>query len=56
MTKALTKGLEVRFTFHDLKAKGITDFDGDKQKSAGHRSARVADGYIRKPEKTTSTR
>lgn len=56
MKKAFDGGLKERFTFHDLKAKGITDFDGDKHKSAGHRSARVADGYIRKPEKTPSTR
>lgn len=56
MTAARAQGLAERFTFHDIKAEGITDFDGDKQKSAGHRTARIADGYIRKPEKTPSTR
>jgi len=56
MNKALAKGLKERFTFHDLKAKGITDFDGDKQKAAGHKSARMAEVYNRKPEKVPSTK
>jgi integrase len=56
MKTAIEKGLTERFTFHDLKAKGVTDFDGDKQKAAGHRSAQMADVYNRKPEKTPSTR
>ena len=32
MAKAQEIGLEERFTFHDLKAKGVSDFDGDKKK------------------------
>ncbi len=56
MAIALDKGLQERFTFHDLKAKGITDFDGDKQKAAGHKSPRMADLYNRKPEKVPSTK
>jgi len=28
-----------RFTFHDLKRKGISDTDGDKLKASGHRTA-----------------
>jgi len=56
MKMALEKGLKERFTFHDLKAKGVTDFDGDKQKAAGYRSVQMPDVYNRKPEKTPSTR
>ncbi len=29
----------IRFTFHDLKRKGISDTEGDKLKASGHRSA-----------------
>ncbi len=56
MAKAMEKGLKERFTFHDLKAKGVTDFDGNKQEAAGHKSAQTAEVYNRKPGKTTSTR
>ena len=56
MKRAVDGGFKERFTFHDLKAKGVTDFDGDKQKAAGHKSARMAEAYNRKPEKTPSTR
>lgn len=37
MQKAEANGLS-RFPIHDLKAKGITEFKGDKSRSAGHRS------------------
>ena len=33
------------FTFHDLKAKGITDDKGDKQKGSGHKSAAVMEKH-----------
>lgn len=56
MRSAVDRGLKERFTFHDLKAKGVTDFDGDKQHAAGHRSAKVAQDYNRKPELVPSTR
>lgn len=56
MHKAVEKGLRERFTFHDLKAKGISDFEGDKQKAAGHRSAKVADAYNRKVETVDPTK
>jgi len=45
-----------RFTFHDLKAKGISDFDGDKKKAAGHRSDRMVDIYDRLPGKIKATK
>jgi hypothetical protein len=39
MTECLTAGVIVdRINFYDLKAKGVSDFDGDKQQAAGHRS------------------
>ena len=39
---------EPRFSFHDLKAKGVSDFTGDKKKASGHRSQRMVDIYDRK--------
>ncbi|MDD5276220.1 MAG: hypothetical protein PHR16_09075 [Methylovulum sp.] len=39
----------IRFTFHDLKAKGISDTEGDKQVASGHRSSAMVDVYNRKP-------
>lgn len=45
-----------RFTFHDLKAKGVSDFDGDRRKAAGHRTERAADIYDRKREIVPATR
>lgn len=41
------------FTFHDIKAKGITDH---KNHHGGHRSARMRDVYVRKAEEVDSTR
>ena len=49
----LMKGFEPRFTFHDLKAKGISDDTGDKQKGSGHRSASMINVYDRKPNIVT---
>ncbi len=40
------------WTFHDIKAKGISDFDGDKQKFSGHKSQRQVEDYDRKPQVT----
>ena len=39
---------EPRFSFHDLKAKGVSDFTGDKKKASGHKSQRMVDIYDRK--------
>ena len=36
------------FHFHDLKAKGVSDFEGDKQAASGHKSARTVAIYDRK--------
>jgi hypothetical protein len=37
-----------RFRFHDLKAVGISDTDGDKQTASGHKSATMVAVYDRK--------
>ncbi|MFQ3232012.1 MAG: integrase [Reinekea sp.] len=36
------------FTFHDLKAKGISDYEGNKQEFSGHKTAAQVDVYDRK--------
>lgn len=41
-----------RFTMHDLKAKGISDFEGDKQLFSGHKTQRQVATYDRKVKKT----
>lgn len=43
------------FTFHDLKAKGVSDVDGDKQAASGHKSARMVAVYDRKKKKVKAT-
>lgn len=49
--KALEDGLIAEsFTFHDLKAKGISDFEGDKRQFSGHASISQMEKYNRKPE------
>ncbi len=40
---------EHRIRFHDLKAKGVTDDQSDKQRGAGHKSAAMTGIYDRKP-------
>lgn len=42
--------LRFDFTFHDIKAMGISDWEGDKQKFSGHKSAQMVAIYDRKPE------
>lgn len=44
------------FHFHDLKAKGISDFAGDKQAAGGHRTAAMVAIYDRKKPEVDSTR
>lgn len=56
MKKAEQNGLSERFTFHDLKAKGVSDFDGDKKLASGHRSDSMVDVYDRLPTSVSSTR
>jgi len=45
-----------RFTIHDLKAKGITDTTGDKQKAGGHIDPKMTAIYDRKPLDVDPTR
>lgn len=40
------------WTFHDLKAKGISDFEGDKQNFSGHKSRLMMERYNRSPDST----
>ncbi|MBU0730404.1 MAG: hypothetical protein KKA70_11745 [Proteobacteria bacterium] len=54
--RCLEKGLEERFTFHDLKAKGVSDFEGDKQLASGHKTAAMVEVYDRKPKNVNATR
>ena len=48
-----TVTLKERFTFHDIKAKGVTDH---KDKYAGHRSKKMQAVYDRKPSIRDATR
>jgi hypothetical protein len=38
------------FTFHDIKAKGVSDYEGDKQKFSGHKTPAQVATYDRKIE------
>src|SRR3990167_95102 len=40
--------IKIDWTYHDIKAKGISDFDGDKQNFSGHKTARQAGDYDRR--------
>jgi len=42
--------IKERFTFHDLKAKSISDYQGDKQKFSGHKTAAQVGIYNRTVE------
>lgn len=48
--KAMQAGLSERFTFHDLKAAGISDYEGDKGRASGHKSPAMVARYNRKPD------
>jgi len=57
MTECLSAGtLLQRFHFHDLKAKGVSDFDGDKQQAAGHKTPQMAAVYDRKIHRIKPTK
>ena len=43
------------FTFHDLKAKGVSDFNGDKKAASGHRSEAMVSIYDRKRKSVDAT-
>lgn len=51
--KSLWRDYKTDFTFHDLKAKGISDFEGDKQGFSGHADRRQMERYNRTPDKTS---
>jgi len=53
MKKALARGLKEPFTFHDIKAKGISDH---KINASGHKSERAKQVYLRKAGETEATR
>ena len=44
------------WTFHDLKAKGVTDAEGDKRLASGHKSLAMTERYDRLPGKAPATR
>lgn len=48
--KKYPKILQEPFTFHDLKAKGISDYLGDKMKFSGHKTYSQMQKYNRKVE------
>lgn len=50
------EGLKESFTPHDLKAKGVSDFEGDKRKASGHKDPRMTERYDRKLEEVPPTR
>jgi len=45
MKRAVEGGLKKRFTLHDLKRKGVSDFEGDKLAASGHRSPQMLQIY-----------
>ena len=53
MQKAKARGLSESFTFHDLKAKGVSDHS---QKASGHRSEKMKRVYDRVPGIVVATR
>ncbi len=61
MKQAMSEGASIngdkkvlvdRFTFHDIKAKGVSDHDSHH---SGHKSARMKDIYIRKIDEIKAT-
>ncbi len=44
------------FTFHDIKAKGVSDFDGDKKAASGHKSESMVRVYDRKRKSVKATK
>ena len=44
-------GYKLDFTFHDIKAKAISDYEGDKQRFSGHKTASQVTIYDRKVER-----
>lgn len=53
--KAMSEGI-TRFTLHDLKRKGVSDFDGDKLKASGHIDPNMMKVYDVRPDEVDATR
>lgn len=47
-------GMLLDFTFHDLKAKSISDYEGNKQEFSGHKTAAMTASYDRKTQSVES--
>ena len=43
-------GIKVDWTYHDLKAKGVSDYEGDKQRFSGHKTPAQVAVYDRKTQ------
>lgn len=41
---------DITWTFHDIKAKAISDYEGDKQTFSGHKSRAMLERYNRSPD------
>lgn len=54
--KAADRGHAIDWTFHDLKAKGVSDFEGDKHLASGHKTHAMTEVYNRKLDQVKSTR
>ena len=54
--KCKREGMAVTFTYHDIKAKGVSDFEGNKHAASGHKSPRMTAVYDRKTEIIKATR
>ncbi len=52
INKALKRGLKERFTFHDIKARGVTNHP---TQHSGHKSERMKSVYVRKAPKISAT-
>lgn len=44
------------FNFHDLKAAGVSDYDGDKLAASGHKDAKMLKVYDRKKIEVDATK
>jgi hypothetical protein len=41
-------GMNIQWTYHDIKAKGISDYEGDKQEFSDHKQRLEMEKYNRK--------
>lgn len=48
--------VSMRYRLHDLKGKGVSDFDGDKRKASGHKSYTMTAVYDRRRETVNPSR